>query len=131
MSGQIGRNAMKKAVLIVAALLLFGAASLAQDTIPEPTQSTDVPYRMFRSQNIHTLLKLDTRTGQVWQVQWGDEEHRFVSPINTRSLVDGGKSGRFTLCPTLNIYTFILLDQEDGRTWQVQWGSNSVITPIK
>ena len=122
---------MKKAVLIVAALLLFGAASLAQDTIPEPTQSTDVPYRMFRSQNIHTLLKLDTRTGQVWQVQWGDEEHRFVSPINTRSLVDGGKSGRFTLCPTLNIYTFILRDQEDGRTWQVQWGSNSVITPIK
>lgn len=122
---------MKRAPLIMSVLLFFGAASLAQDTIPEPTQSTDVPYRMFRSQNIYTLLKLDTRTGQVWQVQRGDDEHRFVAAINTKPLVDGGKPGRFTLYPTLNIYTFILLDQEDGRTWQVQWGSSSAMTPIK
>jgi len=77
---------------------------------------------MFRTQNIYTLLKLDTRTGQVWQVQWGDSEHRFIEPINLKALAQGGKAGRFSLYPTLNIYTFILLDQEDGRTWQVQWG---------
>ena len=29
--------------------------------------------------------------------------------------------GRFTLYPTENMWTFILLDQIDGGTWQVQW----------
>lgn len=106
----------------------------ANCTIPEPTQKTDVPYRIFRTQNIYTLLKLDTRTGQVWQLQWGDETHRFVTSISLKVLaVVGGKVGRFTLCPTLDIYTFILLDQEDGRAWQVQWGAENkrFIQPIE
>jgi hypothetical protein len=30
-------------------------------------------------------------------------------------------NGRFKLEPTQNIYNFILLDQIDGRVWQVQW----------
>jgi len=38
-----------------------------------------------------------------------------------------GPSGRFTLIPTENIWTFILPDQVDGRTWYVQWGENSFI----
>jgi hypothetical protein len=112
---------LRQTTLILAALLLFGVPVLAQDTIPEPTQRTDVPYRLFRSANIHTLLKLDTRTGLIWQVQWGDSGFRWVEPINLKPLAPGGKVGRFTLVPTLNIYTFILLDQEDGRTWQAQW----------
>lgn len=33
------------------------------------------------------------------------------------------KPGRFTLYPTQNRYNFILLDQTDGRTWQVQWST--------
>ena len=32
-------------------------------------------------------------------------------------------NGRFTLYPTDNIWTFILLDQVDGNTWQVQWSN--------
>jgi hypothetical protein len=105
----------------------------AVTTIPEPTQKTDVPYRIFRTQNTYTLLKLDTRTGQVWQVQWGNETHRFVTSISPKVLAAGGKAGRFTLCPTMNIYTFILLDQEDGRAWQVQWGAENkrFIQPIE
>ena len=31
------------------------------------------------------------------------------------------RNGRFFLYPTQNMYNFILLDQVDGRTWQVQW----------
>ena len=31
------------------------------------------------------------------------------------------RNGRFFLYPTQNMYNFILLDQIDGRTWQVQW----------
>ena len=41
---------------------------------------------------------------------------------------------RFTLYPTQNIYTFILLDQIEGKTWQVQWSSdreNRAILPIE
>ena len=125
---------MKRVLLIVTALTLFAFPVLAQDNIPEPSQKTDAPYRVFRSQNIYTFLKLDTRTGQVWLVQWGtDDQHRFVEPINLKVLVEGGSAGRFTLCPTLNIYTFILLDQENGKTWQVQWGDaqHRFIVPIE
>lgn len=114
-------------------LLLVGVPSIAQESIPEPTQNTAVPYRLFRSQNIYTLLKLDTRSGQVWQIQWGTEGgYRWVQPINAKPLAEGGKVGRFTLYPTLNIYTFILLDQDDGRTWQIQWGKEGerLIVPI-
>jgi hypothetical protein len=32
--------------------------------------------------------------------------------------------GRFTLYATTNIYNFVLLDQIDGRTWQVQWSTD-------
>jgi len=114
---------MRQTTLILAALVLFAVPVLAQDkdTAPEPTQRADAPYRLFRSQNIYTLLKLDTRTGQIWQVQWGDSGYRLVEPINLKPLAQDGKAGRFTLVPTQNIYTFILLDQENGKTWQVQW----------
>jgi hypothetical protein len=67
---------VRQTTLILAALVLFGVSVLAQDNIPEPTQRTDVPYRLFRSENIHTLLKLDTRAGLIWQVQWGDSGYR-------------------------------------------------------
>ncbi len=116
---------MKGMILFLTTLLLFAVPVLAQDSTPEPTQKTDVPYRLFRSQNVYTLLKLDTRTGQVWQVQWGDEQHRSIVPINLKGLAEDGKVGRFTLYPTPNIHTFILLDQEDGRAWQVQWGGDN------
>ena len=43
------------------------------------------------------------------------------------------QNGRFFLYPTENIYNFILLDQIDGRTWQVQWNyddNKRIIFPI-
>lgn len=102
-------------------LLLAGVAS-AQELRPEPTQDPSATYRLFNTKNIYTLLKLDTRDGRIWQVQWGDAEHRFIEPLNTVVLAPGGKAGRFTLYPTSNIYTFILLDQETGDVWHIQWG---------
>jgi hypothetical protein len=91
-------------------------------------------FRVFRTQNIFTVLKLNTQTGQVWQVQWSlDDTNRFTAPINSTTLLTPHagthptilKPGRFTLTPTANIHTFVLLDQDDGRTWQVQWGDES------
>jgi hypothetical protein len=122
-----------KRLMIVPLLFLLVVAAKASDDapIPEPTQNPDATCRIFRTQNIYTLLRLDTRTGMVWQVQWGDGDHRFIAPISKTLLTTGSstnpttlKPGRFTLSPTKNIYTFVLLDQEDGRIWQVQWGSN-------
>ncbi len=110
-------------VLIIAAIIMTSnVTASAADWVTEPTQRTDAPFRLFRSQNIYTLLQLDTRTGQVWQLQWSTtQSNRFIIPIGEKVLVQGSKAGRFTLYPTQNIYTFILLDQETGSTWQVQW----------
>jgi hypothetical protein len=107
------------------AMLLFASIGLAQNVqLLQPTQNAAVPYRLFNTTNVYTLLKLDTRTGLVWQLQWGvDKPHRFIEPINSKPLIPDGKVGRFTLYPTSNIYTFILLDQEAGNAWYIQWGT--------
>jgi hypothetical protein len=113
---------MKRTLVVTVTLLLFASLVCAEDLRLEPTQNPDAPYRLFNTQNTYTLLKLDTSAGLIWQVQWGDKDHRFVEPINLKTLASGGKPGRFTLYPTSNIYTFILLDQETGDAWHVQWG---------
>ena len=83
-------------------------------------------YKLFSTQNMWTFIKLDTRTGQIWQVQYSvdGDENRFECDLNPNPipLADGEEvNGRFELYPTKNMYNFILLDQIDGRTWQVQW----------
>jgi len=104
-------------------LLSWPPARSADNPVLEPTQRTDAPFRLFRTLNIFNFLKLDTRTGQVWQLQWSTQaDERLVNVINVKPLADGKKAGRFTLYPSANIFTFILLDQEDGRQWQIQWG---------
>jgi major membrane immunogen (membrane-anchored lipoprotein) len=119
-----------KITLITLFLVVASHFSFAQTTSEVPTQiiSTDtaVRYRLFSTRNMYTFIKLDTRNGKMWQVQWNNKgkEYRFESTLSDISQVkkDEEKNGRFFLYPTTNIYTFILLDQVDGRTWQVQWG---------
>ena len=128
---------MYRIILLTLCLSFVPAVAQIDAPFPEPTQNPDATFRVFRTQNIFTLLKLDTRTGQVWQLQWSlDANNRFTVPINETALlpkqVTNFKPGRFTLTPTANIYTFILLDEEDGRTWQIQWGDEGhrAIVPI-
>lgn len=117
---------MKVQSALLAAFLVIGQAASAQETRPpEPTQSTDAPFRLFSTRNVYTFLKLDTRDGRIWQVQWGDKDYRFTEPLSTRAMTSSGRPGRFTLYPTSNIYTFLLLDQDTGDTWHVQWGKAS------
>jgi hypothetical protein len=61
----------------------------------------------------------------MWQVQWDTGDKRLEVPLSYKSLVlpNEEKNGRFFLYPTTNIYNFILIDQIDGRTWQVQWST--------
>ena len=74
------------------------------------------------------FIKLNTRTGQMWLVQYDIEgSSRLETFLSLTPLVEKEDEAnrRFTLYPTKNIYTFILLDQLDGRTWQVQWATEA------
>jgi hypothetical protein len=116
-----------KARLITLFFVLFTTTSIAQSTSEAPIQniSTDsaVTFRLFSTKNIYTFIKLNTRNGQMWQVQWSLKSNQFETTLSDISRVDkdAEKNGRFFLYPTTNMYNFILLDQIDGRTWQVQW----------
>ena len=120
---------MKK-IVISLLIGLFSVTAFAQSTSEIPIQniSTDrnVVYRLFSTRNMYTFIKLDTRNGRMWQVQWSTKgsNYRFETTLSDITLVnkDEEKNGRFFLYPTKNIYNFILLDQVDGRAWQVQWG---------
>ena len=96
-----------------------------------------VAYRLFPTENMWTFIKLNTRNGQMWQVQFDiKDNNRFQSILSSELLVTKEKevNERFTLYSTQNMYNFILLDQLDGRTWQVQWSNeakNRFIIPIE
>ena len=86
-------------------------------------------FKIYQTENTYNLLKVDTRTGSVWQVQY---RMKGVSaqtvPINYMGSLgvvrdEDGWDGRFELYPTKNMYTFILIDSGSGATFQVQWGT--------
>ena len=108
-------------------IALTTISTFSQSTSEAPNQniSTDsnVTYRLFSTRNMYTFIKLNTKNGQMWQVQWDTKGNQLETTLSLITLVtkEEEKNGRFFLYPTKNIYNFILLDQIDGRTWQVQW----------
>jgi len=125
-----------KQLAILCVLLLACKNIFAQTTIPEPSQLPTAPYRLFRTSNLWTFIELDTVTGKMWQIQFDVQgDNRGSSVLNSQDLANGKEKvpGRFTLYPTSNIYTFILVDQIDGNIWQVQWATdkkNRLVLPI-
>lgn len=80
-------------------------------------------YKMYPTENMYNLLKLDTQTGRIEQVQWSlDDNKEFTSTINSQDLSWETGMNSFELYPTQNMYQFVLLDKATGRTWHVQWG---------
>lgn len=82
-------------------------------------------YKLYETENIYTLLRLDTKTGMIDQVQWSlDSEKEGTFTINGEDLTYGFGvgSGSFELYPTKNMYQFILINKTDGWMWHVQWG---------
>ena len=133
-----GRKDLFK-TLIISLFILTTTTLLAQtqsrtDSFTSP--DTAVVYRLFPTQNMWIFIKLNTRNGQMWQVQYDlDGKSRGVVSLSNEALVSREReaNGRFFLYPTQNMYNFILLDQLDGRTWQVQWSfeaKNRGIIPI-
>ena len=84
-------------------------------------------YKMYKTENTYNLLKLDTATGRVWQVQYrmGSTDSMTVAVDDSSLLWESEtlRAGRFELYATNNMYQFILLDTATGRTWQVQWNT--------
>lgn len=130
---------MKKVIIIFCLLFCFTAFAMADAPFSEPTQDPTVRYRLFPTQNMYTFLKLDTMTGKIWQVQYSTkgEEYRLESVLSSIDITELLKLkkevGRFSLFPTQNFYNFIMLDQIDGYTFQVQWNvdeENRGVLPI-
>ena len=131
---------MKKFTISIIVVLL-AVTSVAQVKKTETASSDNTQnqesnehaiYRLFPTQNMWTFIKLNTRNGQMWQVQYDVQgSDRFETALNLESLVIKEKeaTGRFTLYSTQNIWTFILIDQLDGRTWQVQYTNLCISAP--
>jgi hypothetical protein len=123
---------MKK-ITISLILVFITLTSYSQNEINVGTKNTyeqkhiensSVVYKLYPTTNIWTFIKLNTRNGHLWQVQYHTEsDKRFETNLNTDSYVtpENESNERFILYPTQNSYNFILLDQIDGRMWQVQW----------
>lgn len=95
-------------------------------TIQQKQVSENAIYQLFPTPNMYNFIKLNTRNGKMSQVQWGvEDKFRFETTLSDISRVnlEEEKNGRFILYSTTNTYNLILLDQIDGRTWQVQWST--------
>lgn len=114
---------MNKKICLFAFLLAFSCfAGYAQADASDARL-----YELYPTQNIYTFLKLNTKTGQITQLQYAisANDDRMELNVNSTAFIDESLSeeGRFKLYPTQNIYNFLLLDTLTGRVWQVQWSS--------
>lgn len=105
--------------------------SLTLDLLNQIAHQTLVPrYKIYKTENTYNLLKLDTRLGKVWMVQYGMKGTAEPMTIQIDEAVlwgnfeQFGYNGRFELYPTNNVYNFIMLDTKYGDTYQVQWYVN-------
>ncbi|WP_207784860.1 hypothetical protein [Flavobacterium difficile] len=117
--------------LVLITLVSFGQNKINETNISEQKQiSENAIYQLFPTQNMWTFIKLDTRNGKMWQVHFNisnDDGFQGELILNSYSLLYSDEQeikGRFTLYKTENTYNFILLDQINGKTYQVQWNSD-------
>jgi hypothetical protein len=121
---------MKKKIFTLTFVLItifsFAQSQTRQaNTVQQKLISENIIYQLFPTQNYWTFIKLDTRNGKMWQVHFTVQEDGGQGELvlNSLSLVSKEEevNGRFTLYPTENMYSFLLLDQIDGYVYQVQW----------
>ncbi len=97
-------------------------------TVTSSIPNKDAKFLLFPTRNIFNFLKLNTRNGEVYMVQFSLDkpDNRVELKIESWEypLVNKEEesNGRFYLYPTKNIFNFLLMDQIDGRVWQLQWG---------
>ena len=74
-------------------------------------------YKFYTTQNIHNQLRLNTKTGEVYQIQ--DDGQTFL--VHAATTFSTEQLNRYVLYETQNMWTFILLDQFSGKLWQCQY----------
>lgn len=129
---------MKKLLLLcvfAVFTLIANAQTDIRQTRPDFTQNPNATYRLFPTTNMWIFIKLNTADGRMWLVQYSTKAGNQVEiPLSRieRAEESEKKDGRFTLYATQNMYNFILLDQIDGRVWQVQWSTegDNLVIPI-
>lgn len=132
---------MKQLTMLLLILLSFGLTNCTNATPPEKEKPKDeqqilFPFKLYPTDNMWTFIKLDTRNGKMWQVQFSvnGDDYRFEMPLNTTALSSDSINERFELYSTKNMFNFILLDRINGATWQVQWSTqpeNQAVISIK
>lgn len=74
-------------------------------------------FKLYQTNNVHNQLKLNTKTGEVIQVQ--TDGQTFV--VHMASTPYNDKANRYGLFKTKNMWTYILLDKFSGKLWQCQF----------
>lgn len=102
-----------------------------RQTVTSSIPNKDAKFLLFPTRNNFNFLKLNTRNGEVDIVQFSldDSKTQFESRLESDEYPLVSKeeesNGRFYLYPTTNIFNFLLMDQIDGRVWQLQWHFDS------
>lgn len=122
---------MKKIFFLMSVILCVSVVSCSQSQADKSVttdlsteESENLVYELYPTQNMWNFIKLNTCTGQLWLVQFDVQgDNRIEDSLSLISQVPKNEevNGRFMLYSTQNIWTFIMLDRIDGRTWQVQW----------
>ena len=91
---------MKAALCAIVLCLYF--SSKAQTDSNEIGFNHNSSFRLYPTENIYTFLKLDTKNGMIWQVQWSTDVNRFESYLNLAPLTSDEEefTGRFMLYPS-------------------------------
>lgn len=136
---------MKRLILILSLLPLFlsvkaqseSAQTFLNDSISiytaclidnlvtlEKERNLSERYKIYPTENLYILIKLDTQTGKLDLIQWSlKSKDEFNVTLNASDLSVYTNLNSFELYPTKNMYQFILLDKATGRNWHVQWGT--------
>lgn len=132
---------MKKILFLQFAFLFITLSAYTQNKVEKLEKlenRTNTVYEIYPTTNMWNFIKLNTRNGKMKIVQYTikDDNGRFEYSLNETELVSSDKevNGRFKLQPTQNSFNYILLDQIDGRIWQVQWSfeaNNRFVIPIE
>lgn len=118
---------MKRIIFILVFTLstLTAFSQTAAKSTSNETVGLVPTYQLYKTQNMWIFIKLNTQDGTMKLVQFSIDNIDNIGEfnLNQTNLAPGKekKNGRFTLTPTDNMWTFILLDQIDGDVWQVQW----------
>ena len=94
------------------------------NTILEIAMPAQENFKLYPTENMWTFLKLDTRTGKIWQLQYDVQGYKQTEVSVNSDIVYNNKPGRFELYATQNMYNFLLIDKVYENVYQVQWSAN-------